>query len=615
MCPAGHRLRPFIPTMSSRSRDPRGSRRRAPPWLARLAPALLAATLLLAAWAPAAAGHPHDVAARAPADSGARTSGDPFSFVVSGGAADAEGDGVLGLLKARQLVAPRCAFNAALRRRLCDTAVAGATQIDIGSPDGRWAFVWSDGNPRVVFSALRTIRWNSNIRLPANVGCTTFAARFGTDGRISLRCRQTEWALVLVSVGGRPATRFTIDNRGVVRFFAAGARQLLAISPGSGRPAATAWRVSTRTATATRTRTTAAPTTGIPAVVEPRTTTQYRTPTTTVRMITPTLDPRNRIIRAGCTYLPVPFPSRSPSTTAADVFNIELISCGGNSAYDATFIRAAQTWMTLITDDLSDRTASIPFCITDNSGATVLSCGFVDDLIIGFEVPAIDGPGRILGSAGPQYYRSSDSLPLSGFMSFDSADMATMTTMGILEAVVLHEMGHVLGIGTLWTLRDLLVPSNCFSNPATADPVFAGPQAVAVLPFVDRRNTLPRTAVPVENAGGAGTRCSHFRETTFGNELMTGYVAVRGGNPLSRITAASLADMGYGVDMASAVIDASYDVGAGLAANSAADAVPGLELGDCLKNWSPDHLGAVGENGTVAVPVRLRRRILQGTEL
>ena len=57
--------------------------------------------------------------------------------------------------------------------------------------------------------------------------------------------------------------------------------------------------------------------------------------------------------------------------------------------------------------------------------------------------------------------------------------------------------------------------------------------------------------VPLENAGGPGTRDSHWRETLFGNELMSGYVAAAG-NPLSKLTLASLQDIGYQVDMKAA---------------------------------------------------------------
>jgi hypothetical protein len=54
--------------------------------------------------------------------------------------------------------------------------------------------------------------------------------------------------------------------------------------------------------------------------------------------------------------------------------------------------------------------------------------------------------------------------------------------------------------------------------------------------------------VPVENTGGLGTRNGHWRETTFGNELMTGFLN-SGKNPLSRLTIASLRDLGYIVNL------------------------------------------------------------------
>jgi hypothetical protein len=57
--------------------------------------------------------------------------------------------------------------------------------------------------------------------------------------------------------------------------------------------------------------------------------------------------------------------------------------------------------------------------------------------------------------------------------------------------------------------------------------------------------------VPLENTGGAGTADSHWRETIFRNELMSGFVAAPG-NPLSRVTAGSLQDLGYTVDLSAA---------------------------------------------------------------
>ena len=44
---------------------------------------------------------------------------------------------------------------------------------------------------------------------------------------------------------------------------------------------------------------------------------------------------------------------------------------------------------------------------------------------------------------------------------------------------------------------------------------------------------------------------SHWRETVFKNELMSGFIAAPN-NPLSRLTVASLQDVGYVVDLGAA---------------------------------------------------------------
>jgi hypothetical protein len=58
--------------------------------------------------------------------------------------------------------------------------------------------------------------------------------------------------------------------------------------------------------------------------------------------------------------------------------------------------------------------------------------------------------------------------------------------------------------------------------------------------------------VPIERHGGNGTACGHWDEECMGRELMTGYAASTGANPLSRITIGTLQDMGYQVDYSKA---------------------------------------------------------------
>ncbi|MEU4524573.1 leishmanolysin-related zinc metalloendopeptidase [Amycolatopsis sp. NPDC024027] len=157
----------------------------------------------------------------------------------------------------------------------------------------------------------------------------------------------------------------------------------------------------------------------------------------------------------------------------------------------------------------------------------------------------IDGVGHVLGQAHITHVRPAGRepwalLPVRGEMTFDRADLVELEATGILGDVITHEMGHVLGIASLWGAKGLLV------GKGTSDPAFTGPAAMAEYPKLRGSGDLPR--VPVEDAGGPGTRDVHWRERSFGNELMTG-LAGHAPNPLSRITAASLGDLGYQVDV------------------------------------------------------------------
>jgi hypothetical protein len=158
----------------------------------------------------------------------------------------------------------------------------------------------------------------------------------------------------------------------------------------------------------------------------------------------------------------------------------------------------------------------------------------------------------VLGSAGPRLLRSSNSLTVVGCMRFDSADIPGMIGNGSLESVILHEMLHVVGIGTLWDLRGVMIGSAPGSVPQ-----FTGPLArqacvtehggvnscAAFIPIEDCK-----TLAGVTRGGcGGGTINSHWHELVFGNELMTGFASA-GLNPFSRMTILSLADMGYTVN-------------------------------------------------------------------
>jgi hypothetical protein len=236
--------------------------------------------------------------------------------------------------------------------------------------------------------------------------------------------------------------------------------------------------------------------------------------------------------------------SNSPPASVPGSYEIDIRYLSGATARQQQAVAAAVSrWRSVITGDLANIPVQAPAatCLDAQPALNEM----VDDILIFVEFVKIDGPGKVLGEAGPCFVRSDNGLPIVGHLKLDSDDLLQMEGLGTLNDVVLHEMGHILGIGTLWT--------KLLAGEATNDPQFLGAQAVTA--YRGLGGTV--TGVPVENTGGEGTRDGHWRETVFGNELMTGFVGGNG-NPLSAMTIASLQDLGYGANPGAA---SSYRLG------------------------------------------------------
>jgi hypothetical protein len=117
-------------------------------------------------------------------------------------------------------------------------------------------------------------------------------------------------------------------------------------------------------------------------------------------------------------------------------------------------------------------------------------------------------------------------------------------THSVMRRVIIHEMGHALGFGTIWTSRGLL------AGGGGTDPTFSGSGALTQFNAAGGTG-YGGAKVPVENTGGPGTADAHWRESVFGNELMTGFIS-SSGDPLSKVTVASMGDLGYTVNVANA---------------------------------------------------------------
>ncbi|MCX8494695.1 MAG: hypothetical protein ORN51_00750 [Akkermansiaceae bacterium] len=252
-----------------------------------------------------------------------------------------------------------------------------------------------------------------------------------------------------------------------------------------------------------------------------------------------------------------------PFHTSEAVSLITLNFSGSMSAIQQqTFVDAAAYWNSAITGyDLTSNWEGQPA---------------PHSLTINASIPFIDGVGSTLGSAGPQFLEYYDNNPKgtpthalyytsSGAMQFDSADVDLLVANHSFYGVVLHEMAHVLGIGTLWDYNND-VEGTQYQLYTSGSGQYVGPNALAEY---RREFNLPSaTYVPVELGGGSGTAEGHWNEVDdgggltgivsidngmdFQNELMTGWAS----NPffVSRTTLGALDDLGYTVDYSKAGI-------------------------------------------------------------
>ncbi len=175
-----------------------------------------------------------------------------------------------------------------------------------------------------------------------------------------------------------------------------------------------------------------------------------------------------------------------------------------------------------------------------------------DPIIINADIEYIDGVNGVLGSAGPTWIYSDVNgftLTAEGDMRFDSSDIASLESNNMFDDVILHEMAHVLGLGTLWQANNVYVPG---SGQYTG--------AYALAQWQIEFNQPGATFVPVELDGGQGTAGGHWNENLGGGgatgivdlngndiafELMTGWL--NSPSYISDTTLMSFADIGYQV--------------------------------------------------------------------
>ena len=255
-----------------------------------------------------------------------------------------------------------------------------------------------------------------------------------------------------------------------------------------------------------------------------------------------------------------------PATLTATVggrfvedFDLELVFLGNGTPSQHNIVeQAAERWESVIGRDVANWVSFpwVPFPEDDCFPGQPAFFEVVDDMAVWVSIDSIDGEGGVVGNAGPCHVRfvytsrgERRTIPTLGAILLDEADVALMETQGVLESVVTHELAHVLGFGTLWQIgKGLEDPS--LPNRPDADTHSTGPMTLPAFDAIGGAD-YSGARVPVENGAEAGSSDAHWRESVFGDELMTPYLT-GDTQPLSLVTIESLYDIWYEVNLTAA---------------------------------------------------------------
>ena len=190
-------------------------------------------------------------------------------------------------------------------------------------------------------------------------------------------------------------------------------------------------------------------------------------------------------------------------------------------------------------------------------------------------------PG-VLGSAGPtnfqyknnRWYSIEGDITLNTLYWGNSKVNKKYNHKPYGYYTLLHEMGHIMGIGTLWLDHNLLSYGPWYTDPEWwnsnyAAALYVGGSGVREYKaYLVEKNLVSDVTriqgMPVEEDGGAGTKGGHIEEgdenhnsrifdgvvhAGMDTELMTGWSEeTKYPEPMSRITVGMVEDLGYEVD-------------------------------------------------------------------
>ena len=191
-------------------------------------------------------------------------------------------------------------------------------------------------------------------------------------------------------------------------------------------------------------------------------------------------------------------------------------------------VRAKERWERIIANDPWGpwpinyySTLSLEYVATERPSFVV------DDMYLAVIVGPIDGNGGRFAEAGPDRLLAPNRI-VAASIRIDPADIDTAMEEGIFEGLMLHEIGHVMGLGPLWDEGVHIEGSNYIGTNAAqawADLGCSGP--------------LPLNSVK-DN--------SHFNDNCLNTEVMTHKLRYGDDLHVSSITMGALEDLGYSVN-------------------------------------------------------------------
>lgn len=223
--------------------------------------------------------------------------------------------------------------------------------------------------------------------------------------------------------------------------------------------------------------------------------------------------------------------------------------------YRGAFTEAANTWNSLLKGW--------------NPDMPKIFRATLDQVVITASTPFIDGVNGILGQAAPVETKvwndEAETLnpfeppskrwevAQTGLMQFDIADLPTLAADGDLKDVILHEMAHALGFGSLWIGNEAVLDNNM---DGVADE-YVGKHGLA-----GYQQDGGFGSPLIEQQGGGGTAGSHWDDadpilnqvdSTGKKDLMLGFLyvqnaqgdLVKGDIEIFKTTEMSMYDVGF----------------------------------------------------------------------